>query len=624
MHIKRWRYILIVATCCIVLVFIFSLQSLSTYQKKITLLYTPSNEQQKKQSFKSHDVEITSSLTKINTQTHINDLLEKEKNIDDKKIQQHLTIFQKNNPSIFPLCWLTFSKEHCSETKCSAVATDKLLNKILLTYKHDALRFIKKRNRYESKPFTWNGINCVCIGQCSSDGKRAGIFIVKKNVIASVENHQRKNLRIVPYPSNGKYNVKSVYPQTLTPVSVKTGKDNENASHFYENEIVVRFRHPLSNDETAKIMRHLKPCSIQRLGYTYVFHTKNKSYAQLKTYFSKNWNPFYVEPHYLYVTNDVVQLKNKKEVPNDTLFLKYQWNLPMIQAVSGWRLSKGSKKVTIAVIDTGVDLNHPDLKGKLVKGYNIIQRNKRPYDDVGHGTHVAGIIGACVNNKQGVAGISWYNPLMPIKALNQSGAGTAFSIAEGIIWAADHGAKVINLSLGNYANAKFLHDAIKYAYDRDVVLVAATGNDNSERPGYPAAYPEVLAVCATDKQKKRACFSNYGNYVDVAAPGESIPSTYPNHEYAALSGTSMATPHVSALAGLIRSQNSHLKNTEVMDIIKKSAVDLGPPGYDKYFGYGQIDVARSLQPIRSSKSVFSKWLDDLKKNIQSFWNTYVK
>jgi subtilisin family serine protease len=180
-------------------------------------------------------------------------------------------------------------------------------------------------------------------------------------------------------------------------------------------------------------------------------------------------------------------------------------------------------------------------------------------------------------------------------------------VAQGIIWAADHGAKVINMSLGNYADANFLHDAIKYAYDKDVVLIAASGNDNTEKPGYPAAYPEVFAVAAIDSKKSKASFSNYGEYIDVAAPGVSIASTYPKNQYAALSGTSMASPHVTALAALIRSVNPLLKNTEVMDIMRQTATDLGPEGKDNYFGHGQIDVVKALKAAEQSRGSLGFW-----------------
>lgn len=313
-------------------------------------------------------------------------------------------------------------------------------------------------------------------------------------------------------------------------------------------------------------------------------------------YFRK-WNVSYSEPHFLYLTNEsAVPTPTANSItPNDALYRRYQWNLPQIETEAGWNISKGSDQVTVAVIDTGVDLKHPDLKNQLVSGLNVVNKDADPQDDVGHGTHVAGVIGALVNNNLGVAGMSWYNRIMPVKVLDSSGAGSTYAVAQGIIWATDHGAKVINMSLGNYADAEFLHDAIRYAYDRDVVLIAASGNDNTDRPGYPAAYEEVFAVAAADSQKSKASFSNYGDYIDVTAPGVSIASTYLNNQYAALSGTSMASPHVTALAALIRSVNPKLKNTEVMQLMRDTATDLGQAGKDKYFGYGLIDVAAALK-----------------------------
>ena len=207
---------------------------------------------------------------------------------------------------------------------------------------------------------------------------------------------------------------------------------------------------------------------------------------------------------------------------------------------------------------------------------------------------MAGIIAATVNNTLGIAGMTWNNPIMPVKVLDSSGAGNTYNVSRGIIWAADHGAKVINLSLGNYASSGFLQDAVRYAFDKDVILVAASGNDNTSQLGYPAAYQEVFAVAATDEFNRKASFSNYGDYIDVAAPGVSIASTYPDNQYAALSGTSMASPHVAALAALIRSAHPELKNTEVMDIMRESAADLGDPGKDTLFGYGEINVSRAL------------------------------
>src|SRR5690606_28346748 len=152
--------------------------------------------------------------------------------------------------------------------------------------------------------------------------------------------------------------------------------------------------------------------------------------------------------------------------------------------------------------------------------------------------------------------------------------------------------------------------------------IAATGNDNTSDPGFPAAYPEVLAVSATNQWQEKAAFSNYGDYVDVVAPGEQIASTYMNNQYAALSGTSMASPHVAALAGLIRSVNPLLKNTEVMDIMRKSADDLGTPGKDKYFGYGQINVNRALQMAARGRESAANWDEWLQRDIDRLESRY--
>jgi len=454
----------------------------------------------------------------------------------------------------------------------------------------------------------------------SKQANKGIVALISQKVLTEVSNHQKRNLRLIPYPKEGNYRIESVDTNTLRDITVKTGHDNKNASHYYENEIVVHFREQISDKELMQISKEIDTKWVRKMGYAYVFHADNMNYPELKTYFTNQYKPNYVEPHYLYLTNDI---KSKSTttvspiIPNDLLFSKYQWNLPAIETNKGWDLSKGSTDVVIAVVDTGADLEHPDLKGNLVQGYNVIDPSKPPTDDVGHGTHVSGIIGAVVNNNEGVAGISWYNKVMPIKALDSSGAGTTYSVAEGIIWAADHGAKVINMSLGNYADSEFLHDAVKYAYNQDVVIVAATGNDNTERPGFPAAYPEVFAVSATDSNMKRASFSNYGDYIDVVAPGASIASTYLDNQYAALSGTSMASPHVAALAGLIRSRNPNLNNEEVMGMMRESVVDLGDKGRDKYFGYGQVDIYKALRAAGNGSSSLHFWPQHIQNQMHS-------
>lgn len=570
----------------------------------------PSQEKSLKTSSLNHDVDATDRLNRVDVSRHLTKLLsetDKITSLHDKSVYaKHL---QKNHGFISMLMWIDF-RTHKTETFNSTLPKgSEQENKQLQKYLKTAKTAIHGHQSYESPTFTIGKEKYYFIAQRNTDKNIGIIALINQKVLGRVEDHQLKNLRLIPYPKEGKYRVESVHTDNLKDITVKTGHDNENASHFYENEIVVRFKGNAPTPGQLKmIAADINGKQPRKLGYAYIFRSDKMTYYQLKSYFTKKWNPAYTEPHYMYLTNDTITKNTNETVtPNDMLFSAYQWNLPAIETELGWNLSKGSNEVIVSVVDTGVQINHPDLKGKLLTGYNAITSGSTPEDDVGHGTHVSGIIGALVNNGEGVAGISWYNKILPVKALDNSGAGTTYSVAEGIIWAADNGAKVINLSLGNYAESQFLHDAIKYAYDRDIVIVSAAGNDNTERPGYPAAYPEVIAVAATNPSGEKASFSNFGDYVDVAAPGESIASTYPGSQYAALSGTSMASPHVAALAGLIRSLNPNLTNTEVTDLITSNAIDLGTPGHDKYYGWGQIDIYRTLQAANGNQVPLQLW-----------------
>jgi len=499
---------------------------------------------------------------------------------------------------------------------------------------------------YVSDPVRLGGSRYIVLGVPAAGGGGTVSGIIRQNVVDEVERRQKQFLRLVPYPAEGRYKTESAKPNSTEDITVRTGEDNGSASHYHINEAVVRFRRPPTDAEIRRIMKDIDGASVRKLGYAHVFTSRSMEADDLIAYFREHWNPVYAEPHYLYLANGpggrtrdadgagsrakAADFRESRAgngadetrdeiVPNDLLYSAYQWNLPAIETERGWALSRGSDDIVIAVLDTGVQLDHPDLQGRIAEGINLVGEGE-PEDDVGHGTHVAGIIAATVNNGEGVAGLSWRGRIMPVKVLDSTGSGTTYSVAEGIIWATDHGADVINMSLGNYASAEFLHDAIRYAYDRGVVLVAASGNDNTDQPGYPAAYPEVFAVAATDANDGKAPYSNFGDYIDVAAPGDTIASTYPGNQYAALSGTSMASPHVAALAGLIKSVNPDLTNEEIMDIMRKTAVDLGDKGRDVYFGYGKIDVVRALEAAEQSANTlgglrlrFERRMEELRK-----------
>jgi thermitase len=267
------------------------------------------------------------------------------------------------------------------------------------------------------------------------------------------------------------------------------------------------------------------------------------------------------------------------ETPNDTYFPQ-QWGMTKIQAQQAWDTDTGLASIKIAVLDTGVDQNHEDLAGKIVSNKNFTLSST--YDDFyGHGTHVAGIAAAVTNNGIGVAGTGYDCSIMNGKVLDDSGSGAYSWIASGITWAADSGADVINMSLGGKFGSSTLQNAVNYAWGKGVVVVAAAGNDGSSRANYPAYYTNCIAVAASDSNDAKASFSNYGSWVDVAAPGVGIYSTLPNHsnsignDYGSLNGTSMATPHVAGLAGLVWASSYGANNAAVRDRIENTADQAG-------------------------------------------------
>jgi thermitase len=281
-------------------------------------------------------------------------------------------------------------------------------------------------------------------------------------------------------------------------------------------------------------------------------------------------------------------------IPNDTYFY-LQWALPKIQAPAAWDQTTGTSDVVVAIVDTGVDLSHPDLDGKIVAGWDFVHDDAIAQDDHGHGTHVAGIAAAESNNSQGVAGVSWGARIMPIKVLDDNGDGYYSDVAQGITYACDHGAQITNLSLGGSEYSATLADAVEEAYEDGCLMLAAAGNGGGNGVDYPARYPQVMAVAATNQSDVRAGFSDYGPEVEVAAPGVDIWSTLWPHTYGWKQGTSMSTPYVAGLAALLWSVCPELANTGIRGVIESTAKDLGPTGWDPYYGHGRIDAEKAIE-----------------------------
>ena len=288
-----------------------------------------------------------------------------------------------------------------------------------------------------------------------------------------------------------------------------------------------------------------------------------------------------------------VEVNGQYEIQTpDDFFFDFQHSLPQIQAVDGWAYGTGCESIVIAILDTGICSTHEDVAAKVVL-YENFTDSCTEYDRHGHGTHVAGIASAITNNYIGIAGVSWDSSLMSVKVMGDDGRGDHSWIAEGIVYAVDHGADVINMSFGGGRYSNTMKEAIVYAHDAGVVLVGAAGNYTREIV-YPARYKQVIAVGAVNQQDVRAVWSAIGPELDVVAPGVSILSTTPGNRYAEKSGTSMATPMVAGLVGLILSVDPELHPEEVRTIIIKGADDLGWAGHTWQYGHGRIDVYESL------------------------------
>lgn len=267
------------------------------------------------------------------------------------------------------------------------------------------------------------------------------------------------------------------------------------------------------------------------------------------------------------------------------------WGVSRIGADKIWDTATGIG-VTVAVIDTGVEITHPDLQGKVGRGYDFVNDKESAEDDNGHGTHVAGIVIAARNNT-GTVGVSHGASVMPVKVLNSAGSGYISDVAKGIYWATDNGAHVINLSLGTPVDTDVLRRAVNYASSRGVLMVAAAGNEYGAPCQFPAAYDNVLCVVATDSSNRLASFSNVEG--ELAAPGVSNYSTFLGGTYRYLSGTSMAAPHVAGSLAVLRGICSDCSSSELIGTLRDTAIDLGAEGTDVIFGYGLVDLRAAAE-----------------------------
>ncbi|MFZ5559887.1 MAG: S8 family peptidase [Patescibacteria group bacterium] len=401
---------------------------------------------------------------------------------------------------------------------------------------------------------------------------------------------------------------------TANPFSLRERDFNFDRAKYVEDEIVVKFKGDLEPFRVIKI-------------------PKGEIGERIKEYLARR-DVIYAEPNYIAYA---------LMVPNDPYY-KYQWHLDNpdyggIQMEEAWDVSIGNSSVIVAIVDTGIAYENygkycqaPDLAQTcVVPGYDFVNNDSHPNDDNNHGTHVAGTIAQSTNNSLGVAGIAFNTCLMPVKVLNSRGSGTYTQVANGIRYAADNGAKVINLSLGGSSASQTLEDAVAYAYNKGVTIVAACGNDNSSSCSYPAAYNDyVIAIGATRYDETKAPYSSYGSSLDLVAPGGDtgvdqnndgyadgvLQQTFKNSTYVCsfayyfFQGTSMATPHVSGTAALLLAKGNATNPDQIRTALQETADDLGPAGRDNTYGWGLINAYSALNWTSAPQCAIDSDCDD--------------
>ena len=295
----------------------------------------------------------------------------------------------------------------------------------------------------------------------------------------------------------------------------------------------------------------------------------------------------FVEPDYLaHVAN----------TPNDPLYTN-QWHLPQIEAPSAWNFTTGSTSVPIAMIDSGVDPTHPDLAPKISGGWNFLTNSATITDTMGHGTQTAGTAAAIGNNGIGVAGVSWLSPIMPLIVVDSTGYASYSNIASAITYAAQHGVRIVNISIGGTSSSSVMQSAITNAWNMGTVVFASAGNGGMNAPYYPAGCQYAVAVGATDSNNAWQSFSNYGTFLSVVAPGVNIYTTAYGGGYTSDSGTSFSSPIAAGVGALMLSESPGLSAATLVSMLESTATDLGTPGYDQYYGWGLVNAYAAVNAV---------------------------
>lgn len=322
----------------------------------------------------------------------------------------------------------------------------------------------------------------------------------------------------------------------------------------------------------------------------------------------ENRNIEIIKPIQRTIVKEGFELENINQNNNITVNdpgYKYEWDITYTEADKAWPLINQKREVKVAVLDTGIDYMHPDLKNRVEvdAGYNFVDNNYEIMDDNGHGTHISGIIAAQANNNIGLVGIvgNLDVKIIPVKILDETGYGEISNIAKGIIYAVDNGVDIINLSFGIKAKSQLIADAVNYAKSKGVFVVAAAGNDNENNDNFSPASDGAFTVAAMNYNYRKAYFSDYGNSIKVAAPGVQILSTVPGG-FGAWDGTSVAAPVVSGIVAMLKAENPQLSPSQIEDILESTATDIMYEGRDQESGYGLVNGYNAIKKVKEMEN----------------------
>ncbi len=396
---------------------------------------------------------------------------------------------------------------------------------------------------------------------------------------------------------------------------VKESNFGDARIEYADGEVIVKFKSGITAETINRIYTELGASEIYtspRAGFKRIAISSLSNVDEAVEQFRARADVEYAEPNYIL---------RAFMTPNDPYYT-YQWHMPKINAEPAWDLSTGTG-IVVAIIDCGVAYENygsfglaPDLAGtNFVPGYDFVNNDTHPNDDNGHGTHVAGTVAQTTNNNLGVAGVAFNSSIMPIKVLDASGNGWLSDVADGIIWAADNGAQVINMSLGSSSSTSTLQNAVRYADGLGVTIVCAAGNSGNNVPQYPASYVECISVSATRYDDTRPSYSSFGSNIDICAPGgdtsvdqngdgyvdgvlqQTFGTTYTDWGYWFYQGTSMASPHVAGVSAMLLAVDGSLTPQQVRSAMEGTAVDLGSAGWDQFYGFGLVDAYAAIQSL---------------------------